>query len=149
MESKVLKVLGFSVREQQFAVKTANYSFTVKDGRELVRDVNANSAELLLAKLAGSIHAVGKLVGNTLGLDLKSIQIEVSGVIKGEGFEKDSLDHFNRVDVIVKPTSEASIVLLKEWLDAVKSACPMFANFKEKTPTIVTLVKEYDQVKVA
>ncbi|WP_121967311.1 OsmC family protein [Myroides sp. N17-2] len=149
MGNKVLKVLGFSVRDQQFAVKTANYSFTVKDGRELVRDVNADSGELLLAKLAGSIHAVGSLIGNTLGLNLKSIQVEVSGEIKADDVDKANFYEFNKVEVVVKPTSEASIVLLKEWIDAVKSACPMFANFNAKTPTIVTLVKEYDQVKVA
>ncbi|MDR2222189.1 MAG: osmotically inducible protein OsmC [Flavobacteriaceae bacterium] len=150
MEQRVVKVLGFSARESQFAVKTANFSFTVKDGKELVRDVSANSEELILAKLAGSIHAVGNLLGNTLGLDLKSIQIEVSGVLKGAVVEDAfSVEQFKKIEVIVKPSTPASIIVLKEWIDAVKLACPVFTIFKEKTPTIVTLVKEYDQVNVA
>lgn len=149
MGKQVLKVLGFSVREQQFAVKTANFSFTVKDGRELVRDESANSGELLLAKLAGSIHAIGNLIGKTLDLDLKSIQIEVSGEVNVKDLSEENVQQFKRIDVMVKPTTEASIVVLKEWMDAVKLACPVFSNFKEKTPTVVTLVKEYDQVNVA
>ncbi|MGG5575908.1 OsmC family protein [Myroides sp. C15-4] len=150
MSEKVVKVLGFSVRESQLAIKTANFSFTVRDGRELVRAAQVDSEELLLAKLAGSIHAVGNLVGSTLNVDLKSIQIEVSGVLN-EIQQKEELNAsaFRQIDVIVKPTSTASIVVLKEWMDAVKSACPVFANFKQQTPTIVTLVKEYDHVNVA
>lgn len=150
MSKKVVKVLGFSVRESQLAIKTANFSFTVRDGRELVRAAQVDSEELLLAKLAGSIHAVGNLVGSTLNVDLKSIQIEVSGVLN-EIQQKEELNAsaFRQIDVIVKPTSTASIVVLKEWMDAVKSACPVFANFKQQTPTIVTLVKEYDNVNVA
>ncbi len=150
MSKKVVKVLGFSVRESQLAIKTANFSFTVRDGRELVRAAQVDSEELLLAKLAGSIHAVGNLVGSTLNVDLKSIQIEVSGVLN-EIQQKEELNAsaFRQIDVIVKPTSTASIVVLKEWMDAVKSACPVFANFKQQTPTIVTLVKEYDHVNVA
>lgn len=150
MSKKVVKVLGFSVRESQLAIKTANFSFTVRDGKELVRAEQVDSEELLLAKLAGSIHAVGNLVGSTLNVDLKSIQIEVSGVL-GDTLQEEKLNAsvFRQIDVIVKPTSTASIVVLKEWIDAVKSACPVFANFKQQTPTIVTLVKEYDQVNVA
>lgn len=150
MSKKVVKVLGFSVRESQLAIKTANFSFTVRDGRELMRAAQVDSEELLLAKLAGSIHAVGNLVGSTLNVDLKSIQIEVSGVLN-EIQQKEELNAsaFRQIDVIVKPTSTASIVVLKEWMDAVKSACPVFANFKQQTPTIVTLVKEYDHVNVA
>lgn len=150
MKTRVVKVLGFSARERQFAVKTANLSFTVKDGRELARDEGANTEELILARLAGSIHAVGNLLGNTLNLDLKSIQIEVSGVLQNASQEGDELvAQFKRIDVIVKPTTLASIIVLKEWIDAVKLACPVFKVLKDKTPTIVTLVKEYDDIKVA
>jgi len=150
MSKRVVKVLGFSVRESQLAIKTANFSFTVKDGKELVSEVQVDSEELILAKLAGSIHAIGTLIGSTLNVDLKSIQIEVSGVVKEQEhtgvFDAGT---FKQIDVIVKPTSTASIVLLKEWIDAVKTACPVFTNFKQQTPTIVTLVKEYDHVNVA
>lgn len=150
MSKRVVKVLGFSVRESQLAIKTANFSFTVKDGKELVRDTQVDSEELILAKLAGSIHAVGNLIGSTLNVDLKSIQIEVSGIVKDD-LQKQGMDAgaFKQIDVIVKPTSTASILVLKEWIDAVKLACPVFANFKQQTATIITLVKEYDHVKVA
>ncbi|MTG98045.1 MULTISPECIES: OsmC family protein [Myroides] len=151
MKNNVVKVLGFSVRSTQFAVKTANFSFTVNDGRDLVRVNQIDSAELLLARLAGSIHYIGNLIGSTLNLDLKSIQVEVRGEVKNNEDDEKSIDitNFKKIDVIVKPTTPASIVLLKEWMDAVKSACPVFTDFKTLTPTVVTLVKEYDQINVA
>lgn len=148
MSKKVVRVLGFSVREKELAIKTENLSFTVKDGKELARETNFDSEELLLARLAGSIHATGNLIGTTLNVDLKSIQIEVSGELN----DKTTVEKpyaFTKINVIVKPTSDASIVVLKEWMDAVKVACPVFTNYKTHTPTIVTLVKEYDQPKVA
>ncbi len=150
MGKKVVKVLGFSVREKQLAIKTANLSFTVKDGKELVREANVDSEELLLARLAGSIHATGNLIGSTLNVDLKSIQIEVSGILDDKIQEVvTQAGMFKQIDIIVKPTSNASILELKEWIDAVKVACPVFTNYKTQTSTIVTLIKEYDHVKVA
>ncbi|MEC4113049.1 OsmC family protein [Myroides pelagicus] len=152
MKKDVVKVLGFSARSKQFAVKTANFSFTVNDGRDLVRVEQIDSEELLLAKLAGSIHYIGNLIGNTLNLDLKSIQIEVKGEKKqtvSEEINISDVNQFSKIDVIVKPTTPASIILLKEWIDAVKAACPVFTDFKKETKTIVTLVKEYDQFNVA
>ena len=101
---RVIKVLGFSAREKQLAIKTENFSFTVRDGRELVREQRVDTQELLLAKLAGSIHAVGNLLGTTLALELKGIQIEVRGELK-EGIKGEiSMNNFKKVDVIVKPT---------------------------------------------
>ncbi len=150
MGKKVVKVLGFSVREKQLAIKTANLSFTVKDGKELVRNANVDSEELLLARLAGSIHATGNLIGTTLNVDLKSIQIEVSGILDDKiNVEVAQAGMFKQIDIIVKPTSNASIIELKEWIDAVKVACPVFTNYKNQTSTIVTLIKEYDHVNVA
>lgn len=150
MSKKVVKVLGFSVREKQLAIKTANLSFTVKDGKELVREANADSEELLLARLAGSIHATGNLIGSTLNVELKSIQIEVSGTLNEEVQEGNAqAGIFKQIDVIVKPTSTASIIKLKEWIDAVKVACPVFANYKNQTSTIITLIKDYDHENIA
>ncbi|MHC5201913.1 OsmC family protein [Myroides sp. LJL119] len=149
MENKVIKVLGFSARKRQFAVKTENFSFTVDDGLELVRGKNKESKELLLASLAGSLHSIGYLIGNTLNLDLKSIQIEVKAHLDEKQADSVHLKNFKKVDVIIKPTSPASIVILKEWIDAVKVACPVFSEFKSTTPTIITLVKEYEQVNLA
>lgn len=149
MEKKVIKVLGFSARSRQFAVKTENFSFTVDDGLELVRGNRQESQELLLASLAGSLHSVGYLIGNTLKLDLKSIQIEVKAHVDQSKGQSPSMDNFSKIDVIVKPSSQASIVVLKEWMDAVKAACPVFTEFKTTTPTVITLVKDYDQVNLA
>lgn len=149
MKKDVLKVLGFSARSRQFAVKTESFSLTVEDGRELVRRRTKESQELELAALAGSLHSIGFLIGTTLKLDLKSIQIEVQGHIADPYKTPESLEDFKKIDVIIKPSSEASIVVLKEWIDAVKTACPVFSEFRCSTPTVITLVKDYDQVNVA
>lgn len=149
MESKVIKVLGFSARSRQFAVKSENFSFTVDDGLELVRADNQESVELQLASLAGSLHSVGYLIGNTLKLDLKSIQIEVKAHVDQRAECYSEIADFRKIDVIVKPHSQASIVDLKQWMDAVKVACPVLSEFKSFTPTVITLVKEYEQVNLA
>ncbi len=149
MKEDVLKVLGFSARSKQFAVKTQSFSLTVEDGKELVSKRNSESQELALAALAGSLHSIGFLIGGTLKLELKSIQIEVQGYISDPNKTPTSLVDFRKIDVIVKPCSTASIVVLKEWIDAVKVACPVLSEFKTSTPTVITLVKDYEKINVA
>lgn len=149
MKKHVVKVLVFSLKKEQLAIKTANSSWIVNNPMELAREIEINSQELLLAKLASSLHTTAQLIGTTLNLDLKSIQIEVLGEVGLTDTQSVTAQSFTKIDVIVKPTSEASIILLKEWMDAIKIACPVFTNFKSVTPTVLTLVKEYDKINAA
>ncbi len=152
MSKKVVKVLGFSAKESQFVVKSKDFSLTLNNEVGFVTSKPSSSVEFLLASLAGSIHAVGKAVAKEQELNLKSIQLEISGeieVLKSDSAIQKSNKGFKTVHVVIKPTSSASIVALKKWMDSVKSRCPVYANMNKSAAVILTLVKEYDEVKVA
>lgn len=148
MKSNVVKVLGFTTRARDFALRTANTSLTIDLGGEVSKDSVA-AEEYELARLATSIHAVGNELGVVLGLDLKSIQIEVLGELLEKAENEATEKTFKKVNIVVKPSSERSIIALKEWMDELKKNSAVFIDFHQKVPTILTLVKEYEQVKVA
>lgn len=152
MGKKVVKVLGFSAKESQFVVKSKDFSLTLNNEVGFVTSKPSSSVEFLLANLAGSIHAVGKAVAKEQQLNLRSIQLEISGEIEAtklEVSEKRTDVGFKTVHVVIKPTSSASIVALKKWMDSVKKRCPVYANMNKSTAVVLTLVKEYDVVNVA
>lgn len=152
MGKKLVKVLGFSAKESQFVVKSKDFSLTLNNEVGFVTSKPSSSVEFLLANLAGSIHAVGKAVAKEQQLNLRSIQLEISGEIeasKWETSEKRGDVGFKTIHVVIKPTSSASIVALKKWMDSVKNRCPVYANMNKSTAVILTLVKEYDVVNVA
>lgn len=152
MSKKVVKVLGFSAKESQFVVKSKDFSLTLNNEVGFVTSKPSSSVEFLLASLAGSIHAVGKAVAKEQELNLKSIQLEISGeieVVKSDSAVEKSNKGFKTVHVVIKPTSSASIVALKQWMDSVKRRCPVYATMNKSAAVILTLVKEYDEVKVA
>lgn len=148
MKSNVVKVLGFTTRETQFAVRTATSSLTVGVGTAVSKEVGT-AEEYELAKLAANIHAVGNQLGVALGLNLKSIQIEVLGELSIQDEAVASAHAFKKVQIVVKPSSEGSIVVLKQWMDELKKRSTVFIDFHAKVPTVLTLVKEYEEVKVA
>ncbi len=152
MGKKLVKVLGFSAKESQFVVKSKDFSLTLNNEVGFVTSKPSSSVEFLLANLAGSIHAVGKAVAKEQQLNLRSIQLEISGEIEATKLEataKITDVGFKTVHVVIKPTSSASIVALKKWMDSVKKRCPVYANMNKSTAVILTLVKEYDVVNVA
>lgn len=148
MKSNVVKVLGFTTRETQFAVRTATSSLTVGVGTAVSKEVGT-AEEYELAKLAANIHAVGNQLGVALGLNLKSIQIEVLGELSIQDEAVAPAHAFKKVQIVVKPSSEGSIVVLKQWMDELKKRSTVFIDFHAKVPTVLTLVKEYEEVKVA
>ncbi len=148
MKNDVVKVLGFTTRDTQFALRTATTSLTIGLLADVSKEVGT-AEEYELAKLAVSIHAVGNQLGLALGLNLKSIQIEVLGELATNEKEVANKQIFRKVNIVVKPSSERSIVALKQWMDELKKRSAVFIDFHQKVPTILTLVKEYEQVKVA
>ena len=148
MKSNVVKVLGFTTRETQFAVRTGTSSLTVGVGTAVSKEVGT-AEEYELAKLAANIHAVGNQLGVALGLNLKSIQIEVLGEVSIQDESVAPAHAFKKVQIVVKPSSEGSIVVLKQWMDELKKRSTVFIDFHAKVPTVLTLVKEYEEVKVA
>lgn len=150
MKKTEIKVLGFTTKQQQFALRTQNSSLTVGKRSQLNKELLSLDSEFQLAQLAFDIHEVGSQLGLALNLDLKSIQIEILGEV--ESFEVPSSEAttvFRKVEVVVKPSTEQSIVKLKEWMDALKKHSEVFVGFHHSVPTVLTLVKEYEVGRVA
>ena len=100
-----------------------------------------------MAGYAGCINAVGKLVAKEQGINLKSLQVEISGTLsldKYQGKISDERAGFKSIEVTVKPTTDATLDQLKDWLITVENRCPVQDNLINPTPVSVVLVKEYE-----
>jgi uncharacterized OsmC-like protein len=108
--------------------------------------------EYLLAGYAGCINAVGKLVAKEQGIILRSLQVEVSGTLSLDKYQgKISFERagFKSINVVVKPTSDATLEELKNWIEAVENRCPIQDNLINPTPVELTLLKEFSTTEAA
>ena len=65
-----------------------------------------------------------------------------------QGKENNERAGFRVVDVVVKPTSEASLEELQKWISAVKKRCPIHDNLINPTPITLSLVPQYEALEV-
>lgn len=153
MSLQNISVLGFSSNDAQFVVKSKELS--IKINNQIVSDESADGngpLEFLLAGIAGAINAVGKIIAREQNFDLQSIQVEITGVIeskKSDGIKTRSRAGFKSIDVIIKPSTNASLTEIKSWMDEVKARCPIYDNLTNATPVVMTVVKDYNVSKVA
>lgn len=148
MSSKTVVITGFSGNDNQFLVKTGNSDVNITNSVSGDSAEGPSPTDYLLAGFAGSINAVGLLVAKELGIKLQSVQVEIVGELqtkKANGIQTRSRAGFRKIEVIVKPTSDASLPLLKQWMDEVKERCPLRDNLINTTPVTLTLLKEYKQ----
>lgn len=148
MSSKTVVITGFSGSDNQFLVKTDNFDVNITNSVSGDAANGPSPTDYLLAGFAGSINAVGLLVAKELGIKLQSVQVEIIGELetkKANGIQTRSRAGFRKIEVIVKPTSDASLSLLKQWMDEVKERCPLRDNLINTTPVTLTLLKEYKQ----
>lgn len=146
MSIKTVTIKGFALQGEQFVIKT--------DNNELRIGANVNDTaldapspvEYILAGYAGCISAVGNLVAKELNLNLKSLQVDISGDINIDIFLGKSIGEragFNGLQVTIKPEVEASEEQLQNWLAIVESRCPVYDNLYNKTPIKVNLVSNF------
>jgi len=153
MSLQNISVLGFSSNDAQFVVKSKELN--IKINNQIVSNETADGngpLEFLLAGIAGAINAVGKIVAREQNFDLQSIQVEITGVIeskKSDGIKTRSRAGFKSIDVIIKPSTNASLTEIKSWMDEVKARCPIYDNLTNATPVVMTVVKDYNVSKVA
>lgn len=153
MSLQNISVLGFSNKNSQFVVKSKDLS--VKINSKIVSNETEEGngpLEFLLFGIAGAINAVGKIVSQEQNFDLRSIQVEITGVIeskKTDGLKTRSRAGFKTIDVVIKPSTNASLTEIKLWMDEVKARCPIYDNLTNATPVVMTVVKDYSVSKVA
>ena len=148
-----ISVLGFSNTDAQFVVKSKELSLKINNQIVGADNQEGNGPlEFLLVGIAGAINAVGKIVAQEQQFDLQSIQVEITGVIeskKADGIKTRSRAGFKSIDVVIKPSTNASLTEIKTWMDEVKARCPIYDNLTNATPVVMTVVKDYNVPKVA
>lgn len=152
MSTKTVNVLGYAKDNSQFVVKAQSFDIRISKNEHFPELEGPSPIEYILAGYAGCINAVGKLVAKEQGIVLKSLQVEITGTLSLDKYQgKISYERagFKSVEVVVKPTSDASLEALQEWLIAVENRCPVQDNLVNPTPVSVVLFKEYESSAVA
>ncbi|WP_300567867.1 OsmC family protein [Flavobacterium sp.] len=148
MSNKIINIKGISKSNNQFVVQSQGFNINISNNVSDNWSNDPSPEEFLLAGFAGSINAVGKLIAEELGIKLESLLVEISGELetkKSEGIKTRSRAGFSKIEVVIKPVSDASLDLLKKWLDEVKERCPLRDNLINTTPVLLTLLKEYKE----
>ena len=147
MSTKIVNVTGFSKNNEQFVVETNSHKVRISNN-EYHPELNAPSPiEYILAGYAGCINAVGTLVAKELNINLKSLQVEISGEINVDKFlGNPTTDRagFKSINVVVKPNALATSEALQNWLSIVENRCPVYDNLINQTPIKVSLVNEHE-----
>jgi uncharacterized OsmC-like protein len=149
MSTKTVSILGTARKGEQFVVKTEEFDIRISKNK-IFQELNAPSPiEYILAGYAGCINAVGVIVAKELNIELESLQVEISGDINTDkyiGIETNERAGFNKINVVVKPNSDASSKELQNWLDILESRCPVYDNLINPTPIHVSLINKYETV---
>lgn len=148
MSTTSVSVSGISNSSNPFSVSANGFTLSINNTIAVGGDKLPTPTDYLLAGFAGSINAIGLIVAEELGIELKSVQVYIVGELetkKAEGIPTRSRAGFRKIEVIVKPTSDAPLTLLKQWIDEVKERCPLRDNLINATPVLLTLLKEYTQ----
>lgn len=146
MSSKIINITGVSENKNQFVVRSQGFDVRISNNVGNGDNNDPSPAEFLLAGFAGSINAIGKRIATELGIEIESLLVEISGELetnKAEGLKSASRAGFRKIEVVVKPVSNAPLGLLKQWIDEIKERCPLRDNLVNSTPVLLTLVKEY------
>lgn len=152
MSTKIVNVLGYAKENNQFVVKAQNLDIRISKNEQSPELEGPSPLEYILAGYAGCINAVGKIVAKEHGIILKSLQIELSATLsldKYQGKISDQRAGFSSIEVVVKPTSEATLEQLRKWLIAVENRCPVQDNLINPTPVSVVLFKEFQATEAA
>lgn len=146
MSQKTVQVVGYADGANQFIVKARNLKIRISKNNQIPELEGASPLEYILAGYAGCISAVGQLVAKEQGIVLKSLQVELAATLnldKYQGKHSDSRAGFENIEIVVKPTSDAPLEELRQWLVAVENRCPVQDNLLNPTPISVVLYKEY------
>lgn len=152
MSTKIVNVVGYAKEKNQFVVKAQNFDVRISKNEFYPELEGPSPLEYVLAGYAGCINAVGKLVAHEQGIELKSLQVELSATLsldKYQGKVSNKRAGFSSIEVIVKPTSDATLEQLKNWLIAIEDRCPIQDNLINPTPVSVVLFKDFETIEAA
>lgn len=138
MNQEQISLLSFA-NQSQLNIKSNELQFSINQ-----TDMKKNSyahLEYLLAGFAACVNVVGHQVANDLDMDLKSIQIEMKGVLNNQT----DRSGFESINLVIKPVTTADLTTLKFWMDEIKERCPIYDNLLNSTPINLVVTKDYTQ----
>jgi len=139
------KVLASSDSPTKTSVKIRNFTVVVDEPEKLGgTDEGPNPVEYVLAALAGCLNVVGHMVAKEMGMNLKGLSIEVSGVLNPDklfGKKTDERPGYKQISVILKPETDADEDTIKKWLKSIEERCPVEDTLKSPVPVKVEVEK--------
>jgi len=148
MSLEQISLLSFAT-QNQLNIRSNELQLSITQN-DVKKNSNAH-LEYLLAGFATCINMVGHQIADDLGMDLKSIQIEIKGTINNNrtsGTNTHDRSGFEQIELVIKPVTNADISTLKFWMDEIKEQCPIYDNLLNTTPINLIVTKDYTQ-KVA
>lgn len=147
METKSINVLGYAGNNKQFVVKTLNTDLRINQNNNYPELAGPNPYEYILAGFAGCINSLGQMVAAEQGINLKALQVEISGELNTARYNGQATTQrpgFNKIEITLKPTTTATLETLRGWISEIQSRSPVYDNLVNSTPVELALYKEYD-----
>ncbi len=147
-----IKVSGNSKPNEQLVVKAQGFEIRVGENQTNPELEGPCPVEYILAGYAGCLNIVGGIVAKELNIEIKSLNIEISGALdvdKYLGASTKERAGFQAIEVIVKPISDASSEEIEKWIEIVESRCPVQDNLFNPTPISLKLVQESKELAAA
>ncbi|MFO7719909.1 MAG: OsmC family protein [Gillisia sp.] len=140
-----IKVSGNSKPTEQLVVKAQNFEIRIGENQSDPELEGPCPVEYILAGYVGCLNIVGGIVAKELNIEIKSLNIEISGALdvdKYLGASTKERAGFKAIEVTVKPISNASGEVIKKWIELVEIRCPVQDNLFNPTPISLNLVQE-------
>ena len=136
---------GLSESPAKFAAKVRNFSLVIDEPEALGgTDQAPNPVEYILAGYAGCLNVVAHLVAKDLGIELRSLHIDIQGEIDPARFlgqSQEARAGYQYLQVAITADTDANEVALAHWLSVVEQRCPVNDNLQNTTPIGITVQK--------
>ncbi|WP_299522592.1 OsmC family protein [uncultured Lutibacter sp.] len=147
MSDLKFRIKAKSENATKTVVKTRGFEIIVDEPKALGGgDAGANPVEYVLAALSGCLNIVGHMIANELNIELRGIEISMSGNLNPNCLFGTSMEEragYKNIEVIMKPDCDASPEILSKWLKLVEDRCPVSDNIGNATPINFKLKKTH------
>ncbi len=123
-------------------VKARGFELVIDEPADLGgTNEGANPVEFMLAAFAGCINVMAHVVAGEMKMNLKGVEINISGNLNPERLFGTSFEDragYKGIDVVVKADTDASEETIAKWLKAIEDRCPVSDNLRNATPVTMS-----------
>lgn len=145
MKDLTFKIEAQSENPTKTVVKARNFEFIIDEPQDLGgTDEGANPVEYVLGALSGCLSVVAHIAAKEMNIPLKAVKIAIEGTLNPEKFMGQTTEKragFQQITLTVSPTIEGQVdsAVLKQWIEAVESRCPVSDTIQHTTPVTIKL----------